>query len=234
MATDDLSKLTGEWYRQWEQSMAKWWDTVLDDPTFVKGMGENLAAHSKVRGQWEDGMDRTMEAMHLPTRKDLVRVRRLDVVSAYFSPPRTLRRQIAQVARRGKVRLMMAGKSDIDAAIDMARLLYKRLLAAGVRIFEFRPCKLHMKLLVADNASYVGSANLDKRSLRINVELMVRVEDAALAAKLRELIDHMEAASVPVTRDWYAREATFLARMRWRMAYWMSLADYRISQTGVR
>jgi cardiolipin synthase A/B len=165
-------------------------------------------------------------------RKDLAVAKRLDTVSAYFSPPRSYRRQMMQVARRGQVRMVMAGKSDIDAAIAMARLLYKRLLRAGVRIVEFQPCKLHMKLLAVDDTSYVGSANLDKRSFRINVELMVRIEDAALAARLRELIDHMEAASLPITPAWYARESTFLNRMRWRAAYWLSLADYRISKVG--
>ena len=167
-------------------------------------------------------------------RKDLVAARRLDTVSAYFSPPRSFRRQIAKVARRGKVRMIMPGKSDIGAAIDMARLLYRKLLAAGARIFEFQPCKLHMKLLVADDASYVGSANLDKRSFRINVELMVRIEDADVAATMRGLIDHMAAASIAVTPQWYRRQSTLLARMRWRLAYWMSLADYRVSTLGTR
>jgi cardiolipin synthase len=165
-------------------------------------------------------------------RRDLTTARRLDTVSAYFSPPRSLRRQFAQVARRGKARMVMAGKSDIGAAIDMARRQYKQLLRAGARVFEFQPCKLHMKLLVVDDASYVGSANLDKRSFRINVELMVRVEDGELAAALRGLIDHLEAASEPVTREWYAQQATFFARLRWQMAYWMSLADYRVSKLG--
>jgi cardiolipin synthase len=165
-------------------------------------------------------------------RQDLVKAKRLDTVSAYFSPPRSFRRQIAQVARRGEVRMVMAGKSDIGAAVDMARLQYKPLLGAGARLFEFQPCKLHMKLLVADDASYVGSANLDKRSFRINVEMMVRIEDAEVAAKLRALIDHMEAASEPITRAWYTREATWFNRLRWRMAYWMSLADYRVSKLG--
>ena len=165
-------------------------------------------------------------------RQDLVKAKRLDTVSAYFSPPRSYRRQMAQVARRGEVRMIMAGKSDIAAAVDMARLLYGKLLRAGARIAEFQPCKLHMKLMVVDDASYVGSANLDKRSFRINVELMVRIEDAGLAAKLRELIDHMEASSEPMTRERYERESTFINRMRWRFAYWMSLADYRISKVG--
>lgn len=166
-------------------------------------------------------------------RNDLVSARRLDTVSAYFAPPRSFRRQIAQVARRGTARLVMAGKSDIDVAIDMARLQYRKLLKAGVQICEFQPCKLHMKLIVVDDASYVGSANLDKRSFRVNVELMVRIEDAVLAAELRGLIDHLEAASTPVTPAWYAQKATWYNRLRWRLAYWMSLADYRVSTLGM-
>lgn len=165
-------------------------------------------------------------------RQDLVTAKRLDTVSAYFSPPRSFRRLIARVGRRGDARMIMAGKSDITAAIDMARLMYGKLLRARVRLFEFGVCKLHMKLMVVDDKSYVGSANLDKRSFRINVELMVRVEDEGLAAELRKLIDHLEGSSEPITPAWYARHSTFLNRMRWRLAYWMSLADYRISKTG--
>jgi cardiolipin synthase len=165
-------------------------------------------------------------------RQDLVGAKRLDTVSAYFSPPRSFRRLIARVGMRGEARMIMAGKSDITAAIDMARLMYGKLLRARVKLFEFGICKLHMKLMVVDDKSYVGSANLDKRSFRINVELMVRVEDAGLAGELRKLIDHLEGSSEPITPTWYVRHSTFLNRMRWRLAYWMSLADYRISKTG--
>ncbi|MFO6448119.1 phospholipase D-like domain-containing protein [Erythrobacter sp. NE805] len=165
-------------------------------------------------------------------RKDLVGARRLDTVSAYFSPPRSFRRLIARVGERGQARMIMAGKSDIAASISMARLVYGQLLRARVKLYEFAICKLHMKLLVVDDNSYFGSANLDKRSFRINVELMVRVEDAGLAAKLREMIDHLEGSSDAITPSWYAKHSTPLARLRWRIAYWLSLADYRISKTG--
>ena len=128
----------------------------------------------------------------------------------------------------------MAAKSDNAATIGASRLLYGYLLRKGATIWEYRPCKLHMKLMVVDDASYVGSANLDKRSFRINVELMVRIEDAEVAAALRALVGHMEAASIAATPQWYRRQSTLLARMRWRLAYWMSLADYRVSQLGTR
>lgn len=165
-------------------------------------------------------------------RRDLVTAMRLDSVSAYFSPPRSFRRLFARIGRRGSARMIMAGKSDITAAIDMARLLYGKLLRARIKLFEFAICKLHMKLLVVDDITYVGSANLDKRSFRINVELMVRIDDASVAAAMRKMIDHMQASSEPITPEWYAQASTFWNRMRWRIAYWLSLADYRISRTG--
>ena len=153
---------------------------------WCRGGGERGGAPAGGRFRW---LREGHWAWHF--RKDLTRAKRLDAVSAYFSPPRSFRRQFSKLARRGQVRLIMAGKSDIGAAIDMARLLYGKLLKAGASIFEFQPCKLHMKLLVVDDASYVGSANLDKRSFRINVELMVRIEDPDLAAALRKMIDHI-------------------------------------------
>lgn len=227
-------------FLRWFDLLQKW---VANE---AKGRTSQLRRLRDIVKEWDGAAEGTEGAMRLLVggplvrrghwawclRQDLVKAKRLDTVSAYFSPPRSYRRQMAQVARRGEVRMIMAGKSDIAAAVDMARLLYGKLLRAGARIAEFQPCKLHMKLMVVDDASYVGSANLDKRSFRINVELMVRIEDAGLAAKLRELIDHMEASSVPMTRERYERESTFINRMRWRFAYWMSLADYRISKVG--
>jgi hypothetical protein len=73
----DLSKLSGEMYRAWEGAMTQWWDQVLESPAFVRGMGQNLANQSKARADYESAVDQGMESMHLPTRKDLVRVAKI-------------------------------------------------------------------------------------------------------------------------------------------------------------
>ena len=225
-------------FAEWFALVADWVEDELSGQT-----GQLRSLRDMVKG-WDGGDDPVQLLVGGPLvrrghwawqfRRDLARARRLDTVSAYFSPPRSFRSQIAKVARRGKVRMIMPGKSDIGAAIDVARLLYKKLLAAGVRIFEFGACKLHMKLLVVDDACYVGSANLDKRSFRINVELMVRIVDPQVAKALRGLIDHLETGSTVVTPRWYARRATPFNRLRWRLVYLMSLADYRVSRTAAR
>ncbi|MEE4200873.1 phospholipase D-like domain-containing protein [Erythrobacter sp.] len=166
-------------------------------------------------------------------KRDMVKASRLDMVTAYFGPPRSFRRAIAKVAKRGKVRLIAAGKSDIDGTISVARLFYNRLIKAGAAIYEFQPCKLHMKLLVVDDHSYFGSANLDRRSVRINIELMVRVTDQAMAKRLREFVDHLQEASIAADRDWYRQNSSLLRRIGWRLYHWLSLADYRVARVAV-
>ncbi len=76
-AFKDFDKLSGEMYRQWEKAMTGWWDQVLDDPGFMGLVGKNLEANVKARGQYQRSVDQTLEAMHLPTRSDIVRLSRI-------------------------------------------------------------------------------------------------------------------------------------------------------------
>src|SRR3546814_10079730 len=101
----------------------------------------------------------------------------LDMAMAYFSPGQGMLRRLGRVARRGRARFVMAGKSDNPATIGASRLLYGYLLRKTATIWEYRPCRLHMKLIVVDDVVYIGSANFDVRSLFVNVELMVRIAD---------------------------------------------------------
>lgn len=73
----DFSKMTGDMYRAWESSMTQWWDTVLESPAFLDAMGKNLSQQTRSRRQWEDGVDKTMENLHLPSRSDVVRLARI-------------------------------------------------------------------------------------------------------------------------------------------------------------
>ncbi|MCP4805825.1 MAG: hypothetical protein GY913_03285 [Proteobacteria bacterium] len=77
METPDPNRMHAEMYEAWEKAMGQWWDQVLDSPAFVKGMGEGLGAQAKARSTYEQHIDKSMEAMHLPTRNDLVRVAKI-------------------------------------------------------------------------------------------------------------------------------------------------------------
>lgn len=153
---------------------------------------------------------------------DCQRAPRLDIISAYFLPPRQLRRALMQAARHGRpVRLILAGKSDVALSQLASRHLYKGLLTAGVRIFEYQPQILHSKLFFFGDVFYIGSANMDKRSLLVNYELLVRVQNAALAREGQAVFDKALEHSRPIQLDEWRASRTFWSRLREKYAFWM-------------
>ena len=177
------------------------------------------------------GPSRHLSSWARCVQRDLERGSRLDMVMAYFSPPMKLLRRIGRIAQKGESRLIMAAKSDNGATIGATRSLYDFLLKKRTRIFEFAPCKLHMKIVVLDDAVYVGSANFDMRSLYINLELMLRIEDKGLADRMREFIDAHEDGSNRITPAEHKREATLWNRIRWNVSWFLvTVMDYNVSR----
>ncbi len=163
--------------------------------------------------------------------QDLVDGDRLDMAMAYFSPSPRLTKRIRAIGRKGEARLLLAAKSDHPATIDAARAYYTRLLRAGVRIWEVTGCRLHTKLIVLDDAVYLGSANFDARSLYINLEIVLYVEDAALARRLREYADGLLPLAEEITPEIHARRATWWNRFRWWLALMLVVAiDYTVNR----
>ena len=162
---------------------------------------------------------------------DLKQGTRLDMVMAYFSPSNAMMRRIGRIASEGAARLVMAGKSDNGATIGATRSLYHYLLKRGAEVWEFQPAKLHMKLIVIDDAVYVGSANFDMRSLYINLELMLRIEDAALAERMRAFVSAHLPHSRRITGEGHKRKATLGNRVRWNLSWFLvAVVDYTVSR----
>lgn len=106
-----------DWFRQWEQSVTQWWDAVLEDPRFVKGMGDSLAGTAEVRSAWESGVDDTMHRMHLPAKSDVVRLAR--VASLLEDRLVALEDQVAE----SSARLERIEKEMLRARVDAATAL---------------------------------------------------------------------------------------------------------------
>ncbi len=210
---------------------------------------DNWAAHPnaqfadirrKVR-HWRSGAGPVQLLIGGPTRglsswarcvsQDLVEGERLDMLMAYFSPPRRLLRRICRIAKRGKTRLVLAGKSDNGATIGASRSLYAKLLGSGARIWEFEACKLHTKLIVLDDVVYLGSANFDMRSLYINLEIVLRIEDKAFAETMRNFVAQHVPASVAITPELHHRRGTLWNRLRWWTSWFLvSVVDYTVTR----
>lgn len=215
------------------------WFAELKDWT-SRPRAQFVAIRRKVR-RWDGGDGPVQLLIGGPTRglsswarrvsRDLIQGERLDMVMAYFSPPRRLQRRVRRLAGKGMTSLVLAGKSDNAATIAASRALYSRLLRSGAQIYEFEPCKLHSKLIVLDDAVYFGSANFDMRSLYLNLEIMLRIEDAGLAARMRELTNRYIEGSTEVTRTLHRSRASLWNRVRWTASWFLvSVVDYTVSR----
>jgi cardiolipin synthase A/B len=168
--------------------------------------------------------------------RDITKARTIDIISAYFLPPRQLRRALMRAARVGRpVRLILAGKTDVKLSQFASRHLYRSLLRSGVQIYEYQPQILHTKLYLFDDVFHVGSANMDKRSLLVNYELLVRVENPALAEIGRAFFNKTLENCVPIDRETWRTSRTFWAKMKERWAYFvLSKVDPYLTQLQLK
>jgi cardiolipin synthase len=107
-------------------------------------------------------------------------------------------------------------------------------LRDGCQIYEYQPRPLHAKLIVMDDIVYAGSANIDTRSLHVNFELSVRIQDAKLAALVRKFIEKDIRLSTRITQEVYERNSSILQRIIRSGAYTLlSRFDYFLSRKFV-
>lgn len=184
-----------------------------------------LAKWSETQGptRWLiGGPTRKLSPWARAVRDDMRRGSRIDVIAGYFTPSPALLRRLDHAGRRNAgVRVVTASKSDNNATIAAARFTYAGLLRKGVRLFEYQPTKLHTKLYVIDDVVHIGSANFDMRSLFINMELMLRIEDAAFAGHVRRYVDGEVAKSVEVTAALYKANTGWVQRLKQLGAYFL-------------
>jgi cardiolipin synthase len=95
-----------------------------------------------------------------------------------------------------------------------ARSLYSRLLKAGVEIYEYQPQILHAKMVLTDGIIYVGSSNLDVRSLNLNYELMLRFDDKTVAAEAQEVFENALKHSQKIELNQWRKNQTFWSRWK--------------------
>jgi cardiolipin synthase len=219
--------------------LAHYFDTLRrwlasDAPT-IRGILHILSRRSDKKGplRWLfNGPFRRMGPLTQSIKHDIERAKSIRMVEAYFSPNWGMLRRLARVVKRGgSVSVLTPSLSDNDITVAAARYCYGRLLKGDVAVYEFQPQMLHMKLIIVDDCVYVGSANFDMRSLFINGEVMLRIDDAAFAARMRAMYDEHLTYARPVTNDLYAAARTWFARAYWMLSYFfITTADFTVTR----
>ena len=134
--------------------------------------------------------------------------RRIWLATPYFLPTWKVRRALRRAASLGiDVRLLLTGpRTDHPSVRYAGHRYYPRLLRAGVKIFEYQPCFLHLKMVVVDDWVSIGSCNFDHWNLRFNLEANVEAIDPQLTADVVASFERDFALSRQVDLDdWQAR-----------------------------
>jgi cardiolipin synthase len=116
----------------------------------------------------------------------------LRIENPYFLPDELTRKELTDAARRGvKVEVIVPGKYINKKIVRAAsKDHWPELIKAGIKIYEYQPTMVHVKLLVVDDAFVsVGSGNFDNRSIQLNDEANLDVLDRDFAAQQKRLFE---------------------------------------------
>ncbi|MCG6856894.1 MAG: cardiolipin synthase [Salaquimonas sp.] len=135
------------------------------------------------------------------------------ITTPYYAPSPGLQDALCAAANRGlDVTMIMPRRNDDLAVAGASRSYYPQLLQSGVNIHEYEKGLLHAKTITIDGEiTFVGSANMDRRSFDLNYENNMLIWDQGVTAALRVRQNQFLADSRPVTRQevegwpWYRR-----------------------------
>jgi cardiolipin synthase len=200
-----------------------------------------LRSLRRALGTWSEPEGKTRWLFGGPTRRlspwaravkqDLQAAQAIDIIAGYFAPSSGMLKRLDRAGMRGRVRIVLPSKNDHGAAIWASRFTYAGLLRKRVQIYEYQPTKLHTKLFVIDDIVYIGSANYDIRSLFLNLEMMLRIDDKVFAAHVRAYVDGEVAQSERITADLYKARTNWWVRTKQAAAFFvMTVLDYNVTK----
>lgn len=166
-------------------------------------------------------------------------LQRLEIVSPYFIPGRKGTTTLTRIVERGATVVILTNSlatTDVAAVHGAYANYRKKLLRAGVELYEFQPsgrqkkmsvfgskgASLHTKsFIVDDRRGFIGSMNFDPRSVSLNAEMGVLFESPSL---VRQLQEHLAAERDP--------EISYRLSLRHNLIHWHRAEGERIVRTG--
>lgn len=133
----------------------------------------------------------------------------INITTAYFAPSAQFCNALI-AARATGVRVTILTNSahtNHDIVRRAGHRYYKRLLAAGIEIYEYKQTLLHSKIATIDGAwACVGSINLDDRSFVLNDEINMSLTDPTFVAELdAQFLDDLSHSEKIILHKWIKR-----------------------------
>lgn len=199
---DNHYKVTGPIVAQLQGSFMSNWlktrGTVLHGDAYfppLENTGSSLAQAIRSGPRYEN-----LDLMYLLGIASAKRTLRIE--NAYFLPDDLVRKELVEAAKRGvKIEILVPGKKIDQKLVRAAsKRHWPELLEAGIKIYEYEPTMVHVKLMIIDDTFVsVGSGNFDNRSIRLNDEANLDVLDRQFAAEQTRFFEMDKRRSHEVT-----------------------------------
>lgn len=154
----------------------------------------------------------------------------ITILCSYFLPGRVISRNMVQAVKRGvKVKVILAGLSDVMLAKYAERYIYGWMLRNNIEIYEYQGNVLHGKLSVCDSQWLtIGSYNVNNISAYASIELNLDVHNPAFARQVEETLEQIIRENcVQITYEKYARITNIFTRfIRWCSYQFIKLCFY--------
>ncbi|HWB25559.1 MAG TPA: phospholipase D-like domain-containing protein [Chitinophagaceae bacterium] len=137
----------------------------------------------------------------------------ITILCSYFMPGNMMKKNILRAVKRGvKVKVIMAGRSDVALAKNAERFMYDWLLRNRVEIYEYEQNILHGKLAVCDGRwMTIGSYNINNISAYASVELNLDVQNPPFAEYTeRVLTNIINTGCVRITRGYVGKKRSVI------------------------
>jgi cardiolipin synthase A/B len=173
------------------------------DATFRSPEQPGTSLVQVVRGEPSTGWSDIANALAALLRLARHRVR---IASAYFAPDDYFTKLLCEAGDRGvDVEVMVPGENAHSRFVQLAaEAQFERLMGAGVRIWSYEPTMIHAKIVLVDDlVACVGSANFDRRSMKLNHEIEVMVLDPEVVAVLDGHYDDDLERCIQVEPGWW-------------------------------
>lgn len=138
------------------------------------------------------GPDRFLASTHSMLQGAFaVATRHIHIQSPYFLPDQVLMGALITAAKRGiRVDIVIPKRNNLRLVSCAMMAQIDQIIESGCYVWLDTGPFNHSKLITIDDQwSYVGSSNLDPRSLRLNFEIDVEIYCSTTARQIKDLID---------------------------------------------
>lgn len=144
------------------------------------------------------------------------------IASSYFLPGWVFRqRMIAAVKRGVKIKVIVAGPSDVMLAKSAEKYLYRWMLNNGIELYEYTKSILHVKVAAADyKRMTIGSYNFNNISAYASIELNLDIRNKPFVSSVQQELNNVILQDcIRITDEEYCKKTNRLQRAWQYIAY---------------